>query len=225
MNQRIICLAIFVIVAASAAAESNIDWSKVYPRSALDDQGRLKENARPMSQTRNIKMVGGQEIGPLSHPYLAALFPYFGGLETIGFCQGSIISYHAVLTTANCVATSKKTEVRVGVHDVLLSSPARNSYLVHQGQYHIHPNYTKGYTNDIAVLTVLPNLAFSNEVKFIQLHYEDLTLDGKTATVIGWGSNRTPSAVTNTIAESYTCEKHFQEFFSNKHLCFNTFGE
>jgi Trypsin len=102
---KIIVVSIFIVLAASAAAQDkwDIDWSKAVPVDnelvslrSLD----LHPEIRNGKEQRSRRVVGGQIVAPNSLPFqvsLRIINPSTGNM----FCSGSIVAPRAVLTAAH----------------------------------------------------------------------------------------------------------------------------
>ncbi|OQR79373.1 testisin-like [Tropilaelaps mercedesae] len=138
------------------------------------------------SSDRVARIVGGTEASPGEFPWMVSL-----RVRGDHFCGATIIHPKFVITAAHCVQgrNPRLFTARVGEHNMAEASLAEGEYQVRR--IHVHPNYShpKRYNNDIALLRLSADIAFSSEVQSICLpdEPEDERL-GLNATVAGWGN-------------------------------------
>ncbi|XP_013138324.1 PREDICTED: venom serine protease-like [Papilio polytes] len=138
---------------------------------------------------KSNRIVGGQETGVNEFPMMAGVV--YVDIRQIK-CGGVIISARHILTAAHCVIrrTVNDIAVVVGEHDVNVGdSPATQGFRVID--IRIHPLYNLStYDNDIAILTLQQDIAFSDRVGPVCLPFKFLNNNfaGNKVTVLGWGT-------------------------------------
>lgn len=136
-----------------------------------------------------MAIVGGQEADPEAHPYMVAVVDSDNPDAYTGhICGGSVIAAHWIMTAAHCYPglTATDLDVIVGIHDLAGSEGER----LDVAEIVVHPDYTGGRTNDIALLRVetpmaAPILPLATEA---DSHLWDA---GAVGTVMGWGATET----------------------------------
>lgn len=149
--------------------ESDIDWSKVYPRSALDKNGVLIKSEKKLSNVQiEGRLAGGTEVVPNSVPYVVALIVRFPTVDAV--CQGSIINEATILTGAYCIASSIDTQVIAGAHDMLTTEPTQQRRIITTADYRIHPSYSSGTAFfNVATLLLANPLVFNEYIGPVSL--------------------------------------------------------
>lgn len=221
---KLLVVALFAVLAASAAAEDNydnIDWSKVLPVQDMPgfwDGREIRPAFYPGDQTRTGRIVGGAIVTPHTHPYQAGLLITFGG--GTGLCGGSVISTRTVLTAAHCPIGSSSTQVITGAHTLTALEANQQRRTVPSSGYRLHAQYNpSNLNNDIAILILPSVLSFNQFVTAIALAPTTAgTFAGETATVSGWGRISDGSSATSAQLRSVA-----QPVITNA-VCAATFG-
>lgn len=98
-------LFLVIIFAAAVCSQENydgpeyapIDASLVILRNEIDSFGKRRAFPRNFFDTRDRRIVGGDEVTPHSHPYQVALLMTMLN-ENISLCGGSILTTRSILT-------------------------------------------------------------------------------------------------------------------------------
>ncbi|KMQ96805.1 serine proteinase stubble [Lasius niger] len=136
------------------------------------------------------RIVGGKNADPGEWPWIAALFN--AGRQ---FCGGSLIDDQHVLTAAHCVVNMNSWDVarltvRLGDYNIKTNNEIRHiERRVKRVVRHRGFNSRTLY-NDVALLTLSEPVEFTEQIRPICLPTGSQLYQGKTATVIGWGSLR-----------------------------------
>ncbi|XP_072756072.1 uncharacterized protein [Anoplolepis gracilipes] len=136
------------------------------------------------------RIVGGQNADPGEWPWIAALFN--AGRQ---FCGGSLIDEQHILTAAHCVVNMNSWDVarltvRLGDYNIKTNNEIRHiERRVKRVVRHRGFNSRTLY-NDVALLTLSEPVEFTEQIRPICLPSGSQLYQGKTATVIGWGSLR-----------------------------------
>ncbi|XP_065344136.1 serine protease 27-like [Cloeon dipterum] len=136
------------------------------------------------------RIVGGHNADLGEWPWIAALFN--GGRQ---FCGGSLIDNTHILSAAHCIAhmTSwdvSRLTVRLGDYNIKSNTETKHvekkvKRLVRHRGFDSRTLY-----NDIAILTLDSPVTFNSMIRPICLPSGGEQFNGKTATVVGWGSLR-----------------------------------
>eukprot|EP00804_Cyclotella_cryptica_P010848 CCRYP_008784-RA/>CCRYP_008784-RA protein AED:0.04 eAED:0.04 QI:129/1/1/1/1/1/3/505/385 len=162
-------------------------------------------------------IIGGDEIDPHSRPYLVSVGSgesgYYGQ-----YCGGSLISPHAVLTSARCVVDTSWTPpewVEFNRHDLFDDTDVIRLSLSDlsqcDGDVVYHPEYDSStLDNDVAIL-FLPTAI--NDITPVTLNTNpNLPVVGDPLDVAGWGATEygfptVPNAVTLASLSNEACTK------------------
>lgn len=134
------------------------------------------------------RIFGGQKAALGQFPHQVSL----RRMKTVNlqehFCGGVLINDHTVLSTANCMLgfrlSPQKVSIVVGTLTVKAQDPG-TTYPV--ARIVINPLFDRNtMTNDISVIKTHRRIAFTNNVKPIELPTSN-EADGNGATVSGWG--------------------------------------
>eukprot|EP00804_Cyclotella_cryptica_P024832 CCRYP_001781-RA/>CCRYP_001781-RA protein AED:0.18 eAED:0.09 QI:0/0/0/0.75/1/1/4/0/378 len=191
------CLA---MAAHSAATDNSFNQA-----ANLIEQRELMFQTSKESFSQSI--IGGEEIIPGSRPYLVAV-------QGDSFCAGSLISPHAVMTTAYCVTDTKNwyPAKYVEFH--------RHSFLSDDGVKRIYINNTNQCDGDVVYHPEYNDTTIENDVAIIFLHtaITDITpvqlnedpnvpVAGAPLDVAGWGrtdlDNQAQSPVPHAASVDY----------------------
>lgn len=136
------------------------------------------------------RIVGGQNAEQNEWPWAVAIFT--NGKQ---FCGGSLIDHQHILTAAHCVAHMSswdvaKLSVNLGDHNIRQKNEVKHEErkvkrLVRHKGFDMRTLF-----NDVAILTMDKPVKFSSTIRSICLPRSKSLYEGKTATVIGWGSLR-----------------------------------
>ncbi|GIY33477.1 serine protease 41 [Caerostris darwini] len=134
---------------------------------------------------RIARIVGGSDTYEGEFPWTVSI-----RLLTTHYCGGVIINEWWVLTAAHCVKrySSRYFRVRVGEKDVSVDG-FRSEYDIHVDEIVIHPEFgqPRRYSNDLALLKLKRPMVFNYYTQPICLPNPYTELDGRIATVVGWG--------------------------------------
>jgi hypothetical protein len=208
----LIAVAIFGFIAISIHAEewADIDWSKV--------EGKF----------RSGRIVGGQEVVPVSHPYQACLLTL---RATTTVCGGSLISQNRILTAATCIRDSISVEVILGAHQYTANEPTQQRRTVLPAQYRIHPRHMGITFFNVAVLIFLQPITFTSQVGLIPLAPADApAFEGSQGTISEWGRTEDGGSsvdilrsTMNPIISNAECAAIFTSITDNN-ICQSTAG-
>ncbi|KAK4871859.1 hypothetical protein RN001_015983 [Aquatica leii] len=137
------------------------------------------------------RIVGGHNADLGEWPWIAGLFN--GGRQ---FCGGSLIDNIHILSAAHCVAHMSSWDVarltvRLGDHNIKTDSEVKHIEKKVKRVVRHRGFDSRTLYNDVAILTLDSPVVFSHQVRPICLpRSTGETHEGKTGTVIGWGSIR-----------------------------------
>ncbi|XP_012272269.1 proclotting enzyme [Orussus abietinus] len=136
------------------------------------------------------RIVGGQSADPGEWPWIAALFN--AGRQ---FCGGSLIDDRHILSAAHCVAHMNSWDVarltvRLGDYNIKISNEVRHIERRVKRVVRHRGFDSRTLYNDVAILTLDQPVPFTEQIRPICLPTGSQLYQGKTATVIGWGSLR-----------------------------------
>ncbi|XP_017889733.1 chymotrypsin-1-like [Ceratina calcarata] len=131
----------------------------------------------------DTQIVGGKDAA-------VGQFPYQVSLRQNGrhFCGGSIINNRYILTAAHCVEGSSPSKITVHAGTTKVDQPG-DSYAAEK--IVAHRDYSSiSLVNDVALIRVNKNIAFTNLVKPIELASGSKTYEGSACILSGWGTTR-----------------------------------
>merc|ERR1712223_1161829 len=155
--------------------------------SLMEDRAINTCGCAPVSSSNRI--VGGKEVNPKGKlPYQVLSRPC-NSEGRCGLCGGTIVNKRFVLTAAHCY-NSMFTDLRVivGEHN-LCDGINEGGKVIKVKKITLHPDYnSKKVDNDIAVLELAEDLAFTKKIKPACLpSSETKDYSGIASTVSGWG--------------------------------------
>ncbi|KAK3917910.1 Chymotrypsinogen 2 [Frankliniella fusca] len=135
-----------------------------------------------------LRIFHGKDAVKGQVPYQVALLA-----DSKFFCSGTLISWAAVLTTANCLDWVRgDVEVRAGIYKLDETGKDVQTTITKMEDRVIHPRFDLEYLdNDIAIINNVKIQFVTNLVEWVTLpSYADAGADlaGSTVTVTGWGS-------------------------------------
>ncbi|KAK0085021.1 hypothetical protein PV325_005947 [Microctonus aethiopoides] len=139
-----------------------------------------------MSTKSRTRVVGGQPADPKEWPWMVALIRKYAD----HYCGGVLITDRHVLTAAHCLqgVRSKDIKVRLGEYDFSKPDETRAQDF-HISDVRIHEDFDPAnYDNDIAIIKIHRPTIFNTYIWPICLPPTGLTIEDKSAIVIGWGS-------------------------------------
>ncbi|CAD5125962.1 DgyrCDS14148 [Dimorphilus gyrociliatus] len=179
-----IFIALFAVV-----VEINAQWISDCGKSKYSDPGREQ------STDKFGRVVGGWESRPNEFPYQISL-NIFGSHN----CGGVVLNSNWILTAAHCVSSGSTTglEVLAGAH--IRSNPHGPEHRSEVLQVINHEKYTdpKRYSNDISLLKLASPLTLSEDIAPI-CSPRDITYNGETVTISGWGGTFSGSPATDEL--------------------------
>ncbi|KAB7499265.1 Venom serine protease 34 [Armadillidium nasatum] len=181
--------------------------------------------------TSHRRIVGGKDATPNAYPWMTAIVIQKRSQNMI--CGGTLISHRFILTAAHCTQGANVNAIRVilGTYD-LNSQNESNSVSLEVKRLVEHESFLNNHVNDIALVELDKNV----EIPSICLPKSSIIkLEGKTATVLGWGkvSFNGPLAqilqeVTVKIFINKKCYKYYRKYtnytVSKKDICAGSKG-
>uniref|UniRef100_A0A4Y0BJH9 Peptidase S1 domain-containing protein n=1 Tax=Anopheles funestus TaxID=62324 RepID=A0A4Y0BJH9_ANOFN len=196
-----------LLVALFAAANADIDWSKVRPIEEFDHYwARLpKELQIYRYATPPHRVVNGQEATPGQFPYQIALLSNFP--TGTGLCGGSVLTNNYILTAAHCVISGATTlalggTAIIGAHNRNVVEPTQQRIDFTTAGIVAHPGYTPtNIRNDVAVVRLNSPITFTDRIQPARLPGRSDTrqFGGFTGTVSGFGRTSDASQATSAV--------------------------
>uniref|UniRef100_A0A3F2YSH0 Uncharacterized protein n=1 Tax=Anopheles arabiensis TaxID=7173 RepID=A0A3F2YSH0_ANOAR len=196
-----------LLVALFAAANADIDWSKVRPIEEFDHYwARLPQELQIYRYAQpSHRVVNGQEATPGQFPYQIALLSNF--LIGTGLCGGSVLTNNYVLTAAHCVIMGTSTvalggNAIMGAHNRDAPEPSQQIIAFTSAGIRAHPGYSSAnIRNDIAVVRLNSPITFTDRIQPARLPARSDTrqFGGFTGTVSGFGRTSDASQATSSV--------------------------
>ncbi|XP_053666780.1 brachyurin-like [Anopheles marshallii] len=196
-----------LLVALFAAANADIDWSKVRPIEEFDHYwARLPQELQIYRYaTPSHRIVNGQEATPGQFPYQIALLSNFP--TGTGLCGGSVLTNNYILTAAHCVISGATTlalggTAIIGAHDRSFVEPTQQRIDFTTAGINAHPGYTPtNIRNDVAVVRLNSPITYSDRIQPVRLPGRSDTrqFGGFTGTVSGFGRTSDASQATSNV--------------------------
>lgn len=184
-----------------------------------------------------IRIVGGQIAKQGQFPYQVSLQCQPGPQYQFShICGGSIIDRRTILTAGHCCNLDPSVDINMeddcrivaGEQDLTVNSGLEQAVGIYRA--YLHPNYevlaSGGVKNDICVLELESNLAFSINVDSIPLDNQPPSI-GQNCDISGWGTTSFGSSQVSDVlryaqvpilSDSY-CAKKYQGYDDSVMLC------
>ncbi|XP_049299573.1 brachyurin-like [Anopheles funestus] len=196
-----------LLVALFAAANADIDWSKVRPIEEFDHYwARLPQELQIYRHAiPSHRIVNGQEATPGQFPYQIALLSNFP--TGTGLCGGSVLTNNYILTAAHCVISGATTlalggTAIIGAHNRNVVEPTQQRIDFTTAGIVAHPGYTPtNIRNDVAVVRLNSPITFTDRIQPARLPGRSDTrqFGGFTGTVSGFGRTSDASQATSAV--------------------------
>lgn len=168
---------------------------------ALPEETLTTTGTEPALGSLSPQIVYGTVTSVSTRPYQVSVTPYN---SMSGWCGGTLISANWVLTAAHCVTGQSVSNMRIraGINDLTTSGGQIRT----PSQIIVHPYYSSASSGyDIALMRVSTAFTLGSTVQTAALPGSTaesvLDVNGKSATVSGWGKTETGYASPRALRE------------------------
>ncbi|GAB0098284.1 Peptidase S1 domain-containing protein [Sergentomyia squamirostris] len=199
--KSVILLCFGLFAAATAAYDTNVDWSTVKPLweipSWQEKHPTLMEIVRARQDQPKIeygpggRIVGGTYAQPHQFPYQVGLILHLP--DGNGFCGGSLLSRNYVMTAAHCLDTPSSAIAILGAHHINEANEPNQQRIFSEGStFRLYQNWDASLVrNDLATLRLSESanyvLGIVNSVRLPNFRQVDVPFSGQMSSISGWG--------------------------------------
>ncbi|XP_059473801.1 uncharacterized protein LOC132195667 isoform X2 [Neocloeon triangulifer] len=202
---------------------------------SFENCGRQPRRPRSRRETDDKAPAGGFIVGGRNavkghHPWHASMSRETNlGVNIPDFCGATLVTKTTLVTAAHCLVGNdgpryniSELYVTLGMHSSLSENENSRQYFAVLDIV-VHPNYTGGFINDIALIELDDEVEVTEFVRPICLWNSDHDLDkitNRTGTVVGWGhtSNQTYSDILQRAELKIVS---YEECYDSKKLFFS----
>ncbi|XP_055915454.1 cathepsin G-like [Eupeodes corollae] len=179
----------------------------------------------------NLKIVGGQEVVPHTHPYQVGIAIREPKHRT-GWCGGALITDMFVLTAVHCLKGIQLATLYIGAHDIRNLSNTMTIDVTPRNML-LHRLWTPRYAvNDIALIRLPKSITFSDSIQPIVLPNNPQTIHnvspGQMLVAIGWGRTSSNTSIARPsklhsiqlrVEADATCKNLFFHYDATLNIC------